>query len=137
EKNPNPDEVVEEYLGLDPMLNPTEQNALVLSQTLSIYNRSTLSRNQFFPGVIMTAAEVHLMAAEYYLNEGQDAMAKSHYEESIKQSVGFYQYLRSISNNALSPTPVNPTDASISAYLGMDAVSWDAASGTDGKLTLI
>ena len=85
----------------------------------------------------MTAAEVHLLAAEYYLNEGQDAMAKSHYEEAIEQSIGFYQYLRSISNNADSPSPVEPTDASINTYLDMDAVSWDAASTMDEKLTLI
>lgn len=137
EKNPNPEEEIEEYLGLDPMLNPTEQNALVLSQTLSIYNRSTLSRNQYFPGVIMTAAEVHLLAAEYYLKEGQDAMAKSHYEESIKQSVGFYEYLRSISNNSESPAPVEPTDTSINEYLSMGEVAWDSASGMEEKLTLI
>ncbi|PZX50534.1 SusD/RagB family nutrient-binding outer membrane lipoprotein [Algoriphagus chordae] len=137
EKNPNPEEVVEEYLGLDPLMNPSDQTELLLTQTLSIYNRSTLSRNQYFPGVLMTATEVHLYAAEYYLREGQDAMAKSHYEESIKQSIGYYQYLRSISNNAESPTPLDPTDGSISEYLGMDAISWDAASGMDEKLTLI
>ncbi|MFC5625053.1 SusD/RagB family nutrient-binding outer membrane lipoprotein [Algoriphagus winogradskyi] len=137
EKNPNPNTVVEDYLGLDPLMNPTAQNELVLTQTLSIYNRSTLSRNQFFPGVIMTAAEVHLLAAEYYLKEGQDAMAKSHYEESVKQSIGFYQNMRSISNNAESPNPVVPTTESIAEYLAMDEISWDAASGMDEKLTLI
>ncbi len=126
-----------EYLGLDPLMNPTDQNALILTQTLSVYNFSTISRNQYFPGILITAAEVHMMAAEYYLREGQDAMAKSHYEESIKQSIGFYQYLRSISNNTESPNPVVPTGASISAYLGMDEVSWDSASGMDEKLTLI
>ncbi|MDR7131081.1 tetratricopeptide (TPR) repeat protein [Algoriphagus sp. 4150] len=125
------------YLGLDPMLNPTQQNQLVLSQTLSIYNRSTISRNQYFPGVIMTAAEVHLMAAEYYLKEGQDALAKSHYEESIKQSIGFYQYLRGLSNNAESPAVEEPTNESVSAYLAMEDVSWDSASGLDAKLKLI
>ncbi|WP_050776428.1 SusD/RagB family nutrient-binding outer membrane lipoprotein [Algoriphagus machipongonensis] len=126
-----------EYLGLDPLMNATDQNELVLTQTLSIYNRSTISRNQYFPGVIITAAEVHLMAAEYYLKEGQDGMAKSHYEESIKQSIGFYEYLRGISNNTEAEAPIEPTDDSINAYLGMDAVAWDSASGMDEKLTLI
>ncbi|MBD8487129.1 SusD/RagB family nutrient-binding outer membrane lipoprotein [Echinicola sp. CAU 1574] len=126
-----------EYLGLDPLMNPTDQNALVLEQTLSFYNRSTLSRNQYFPGVIMTAAEVHQLAAEYYLNQGQSAMAKAHYEEGIRQSIGFYQYLRSISNNADADAPIVPTDASISNYLAMDEVSWDAASSPEEQLTLI
>ncbi|WPR73654.1 SusD/RagB family nutrient-binding outer membrane lipoprotein [Algoriphagus sp. NG3] len=126
-----------DFLGLDPMMNPTQQNELVLSQALSIYNRSTLSRNQYIPGVLITASDVHLMAAEYYLKEGQDAKAKSHYEEAVKQSIGFYEYLRSLSNNTESPSPVVPTDASIDTYLGMDQVSWGAASGIDEKLTRI
>ena len=126
-----------EFVGLDPMMNPTAQNELVLDQVLSIYNRSTISRNQYFPGVIITAAEVHLMASEYYLKQGQDGMAKTHYEESVKQSVGFYEYLRSISNNAESPAPEYASEASISDYLAMDDVAWGSATGTDAKLTLI
>jgi len=126
-----------EYLGLDPLMNSTEQNALVLTQTLSIYNRSTISRNQYFPGIIITAAEVHYLAAEYYLKENQDAMAKMHYEEAIKQSIGFYEYLRSISNNSDSDNPVVPTEGAISDYLATSAVSWDAATSADDKLELI
>ncbi|MEB2776275.1 SusD/RagB family nutrient-binding outer membrane lipoprotein [Algoriphagus sp. D3-2-R+10] len=126
-----------EYMGLDPLMNPTEQNALVLTQTLSVYNFSTISRNQYFPGILITASEVHLMAAEYYLKEGQDAKAKSHYEEAINQSIRFYLYLRSISNNAESPVPVQPTDGSFRDYLAMDEIAWGAATGMDEKLSLI
>ncbi|MFD2033649.1 SusD/RagB family nutrient-binding outer membrane lipoprotein [Belliella marina] len=122
------------YLGLDPMMNPNQQNELVLTQTLAIYNRSTISRNQFFPGLVFTAPEVHLLAAEYYLKENQDAMAKQHYEEAIKKSIEFYVYLRSISNNSLAPAPVAPTLASINNYLAMDEVAWDGAAD---KLALI
>jgi hypothetical protein len=126
-----------EYLGLDPLMNPTEQDALILTQTLSLYNFSTISRNQYFPGILMTAAEVHLLAAEFYLKENQDAMAKMHFEEAVAQSIGFYQYLRSISNNAESIAPVVPTAESVNDYLAMDEISWDAASGMDEKLSLI
>jgi hypothetical protein len=126
-----------EYLGLDPLMNPTDQDALILTQTLSTYNFSTISRNQYFPGILITAAEVHLLAAEFYLKENQDALAKTHFELAIKQSIGFYEYLRSISNNAESDAPIVPTEESISAYLSMDEVSWDSASGMDEKLTLI
>ncbi len=126
-----------EYLGLDPLMNPTEQDALILTQTLSLYNFSTISRNQYFPGILMTAAEVHLLAAEFYLKENQDAMAKMHFEEAVAQSIGFYQYLRSISNNAESIAPVVPTAESVNDYLAMDEISWDAASGIDEKLSLI
>lgn len=125
------------YLGLDPLLNPTVQDALILTQTLSFYNFSTISRNQYFPGILLTAAEVHLLAAEFYLKENQDANAKMHYEEAIKQSIGFYVYLRSISNNTESPAPVVPTQQAVNSYLSGGKVSWDAASGMNGKLSLI
>ncbi|TXE12227.1 SusD/RagB family nutrient-binding outer membrane lipoprotein [Algoriphagus aquimarinus] len=125
------------YLGLDPLMNPTDQNELVLTQTLSVYNFSTISRNQYFPGILITAPEVHLMAAEFYLKEGQDATAKMHFEEAVKKSIGFYQYLRSISNNAEADAPVVPTEQSISNYLAMDEISWSAASSMDEKLSLI
>ena len=78
-------------MGLDPMMNPSDQTELVQTQTLSIYNRSTISRNQYFPGLIITASEVHLLAAEYYLKEGQDDTAKQHYEEAIRKSIEFYE----------------------------------------------
>lgn len=115
------------YMGLDPLLNSSEQTELIGTGTLTIYNRSTLSRNQFFPGVIFTATEAHLLASEYYAKKGQ-AMAKDHYEEAIRQSVDFFQELRSWSNNGISPAPAEITSDHVDAYLAKDMVSWDAAS---------
>ncbi len=126
-----------EYLGLDPLINATDQTELVATNTLSIYNRSTISRNQYFPGVIITASEVHFLAAEHYLKNNQAAAAKTHYEEAIKQSLAFYQYLRSISNNNETPAPVPPTSADMTNYLAKGAVSWDAAASTEAKMKLI
>lgn len=126
-----------EYMGLDPMLNGTQQTQLVGSNTLTIYNRSTISRNQFFPGVIFTAAEVHLLAAEYYLKKNQLSTAKTHYEEAIKQSIGFYQFLRSISNNGIVAAPADPTAQAISNYLAKGAISWDAAATPTERMRLI
>lgn len=126
-----------QYLGLDPMMNGTSQTELIATNTLSIYNRSTISRNQYFPGVIITASEVHLLAAEYYLKNGQAATAKTHYESAIKQSLAFYQNLRSLSNNGITPAPTPPTEADMAAYLAKTPVSWDAAASTQAKMTLI
>ncbi|GGZ35562.1 hypothetical protein GCM10007049_31230 [Echinicola pacifica] len=86
---------------------------------------------------MISDSEVHMLAAEYYLNQGQDAMAKSHYEEAIILSIDFYQYLRSISNNADADAPVVPTESSINAYLMMDNVAWDGASTSEDRLGLI
>lgn len=126
-----------EYLGLDPMLNASAQNELVNSNTLTIYNRSTISRNQNFPGLLITAPEVHFMIAEYYLKNGQDAMAKASYEAAIEASVDFYQYLRSLSENGDSPAPVVPSESDIEVYLSGDAVSWDSADSQEAKMKLL
>ena len=126
-----------EFLGLDPMLNATTQTELVASNTLSIYNRSTISRNQYFPGILINAAEVQFLIAEYYLGAGQPAMAKTAYENGIKLSLEFYQNMRTISNNGVTPAPVAPTAEEISAYLADADISFDAAATTEAKLKLI
>lgn len=125
------------FLGLDPMMNATAQTELVATNTLSIYNRSTLSQNQYMPGIIFTASEVQLLAAEYYLKNGQAATAKTHYEEAIKQSLAFYQLLRGMSNSGITPVPEAPTEADMTAYLAKPAISWDAAATTEARMKLI
>ncbi|MBN3583537.1 SusD/RagB family nutrient-binding outer membrane lipoprotein [Algoriphagus aestuarii] len=125
------------FMGLDPLLNGSEQNEMVLSGTLTIYNRSTISRNQYFPGLLITAPEVQFFAAEYYLRNGQDAMAKASYESAVMQSVEFYQYLRNISNNGDSPEVVVPSGKDIDLYLSQESIAWTGASSMEGKLKLI
>ncbi len=125
------------YMGLDPLLNPSAQTELVGSGTLTIYNRSTLSRNQYFPGVLMNASQVHLMIAEHYLKAGNDNQAKMHYETAIWESVGYYQYLRSISNDNTAPAPNVVTDADVENYISNPVVSWDQAASNTEKLRLI
>lgn len=126
-----------EYIGLDPLLNASEQNALVGSGTLAIYNRSTLSRNQYFPGMLINASQVHLMAAEYYLKEGQQAQAKAHYDAAIRESIDYYQYLRSLSNDNTAGLPVVPTSEAIDNYLDSPAISWDDAADNTERMKLI
>jgi hypothetical protein len=125
------------YIGLDPMLNASVQNTLISGATIAIYNRSTLSRNQFFPGELVNAAEVSFLIAEYYLSAGNDASAKTAYETGIKQSIEYYYWLRSISNDNTVGAPATPTAAEISAYLASAGVSWSAAATNAAKLSLI
>lgn len=123
-----------QYTGLDPLLDASAQQALVTGGTLSLYNRSTLSRNQFFPGVIINAAEVSLILAEYYQKAGNDAQAKAAYETAIKQSVEFYYNLRKLSNDNTTPAPTATNDTEINDYITSAAVNW----GTNAdKLNLI
>lgn len=125
------------YNGLDPLATSSAQTALIAGGTMSIYNRSTLSRNQFFPGVLINAAEVSFLISEAYLKAGNDAAAKTAYNEGISKSVKYYYLLRTLSNDntagALTPT----SDAEIEIYQAMPQVNWDLAATTADKLKLL
>lgn len=126
------------YLGLDPLAASNTQTTLVNSGTISRYNTSTFSRNQFFPGVLINAAEVNFLKAEAYLNFSNDAMAKESYEEAIRQSINYYYTIRSLSADAgTAPVLVALAPEEITAYLSMPNVSWDNASTNAEKLALI
>ncbi len=116
------------YEGLDPDLGNTEQTALVNGGTLSRYNFSTLSQNIMVPGMLINASEVNFLLAEYYLKNNNDASAKAAYEDGINESIDYYYWLRSISNESISG-PLTPTNATEkNAYIASAAVAW---SGTD------
>ena len=123
------------YNGLDPLLASSAQNALINGGTLAIYNRSTISRNDFFPGVLINAAEVSLIAAEYYLKNANDGVAKTAYENAIRQSVQFYYSLRTISNDNTSGPLAPATDAEVNAYIASGGANWTGT--TANKLQLI
>ena len=125
------------YIGLDPTLVGTSQKALLDAGTIARYNRSTISQNNYIPGMLINAAEINFMVAEYYLNAGNDAAAKTAYEAGITQSVNFYYWLRSISNdNTSGPlTPLGGTE--IATYLTKNGVAWANATTTAQKLNRI
>jgi hypothetical protein len=125
------------YLGLDPLALAADQEALITAGKVTLYNRSTLSRNQYFPGVLMNAGETNLIAAEAFLAVGNDAAAKAAYEKGVSNSVKFYHQVRTISNDNTVPAPDAATDAEIAGYLTGVGVSWDAAANTAAKLNLI
>jgi hypothetical protein len=125
------------YNGLDPMLNSTTQETLFNGGTMAIYNRSTLSRNDYFPGVLINAAEVHFLAAEYYLEDGNDAAAKTEYNAGIDQSIRQYYSFRALTNDNVSGAVTPLADAEITAYQDAADVDWDNAASNDEKLALI
>ena len=126
-----------DYFGVDPLATSGEQEAAILTNTISRYNWSTISRNEFFPGVLVNASEVNFIAAEGYLNAGNDAMAKTAYEAGISNSIKNYFLYRSVSNNADSGPVTEPTDAEIAAYIAQSGVSWSNATTKQAKLALI
>jgi hypothetical protein len=126
------------YTGVDPLGDRRVQNrSIEVDSTVALYNRSTVSRNQSFPGILINAAEVSYLAAEYYLRTSNPAAAKDAYETGIRQSVEYYYWIRSLSAEPISG-PLTPTNATeVNAYIASPSVNWDLALTTDAKLKLI
>ncbi len=121
------------FIGLDPSLDNTSGTTLANGGTIARYNRSTLSQNIMIPGMIINAAEVNFLLSEYYLTAGNDGAAKSTYEAGINQSIQYYYYLRTISNDQTDALSlVAPTNGEINAYIASNGVAW-ANAGTDAQ----
>ncbi|WP_255068732.1 SusD/RagB family nutrient-binding outer membrane lipoprotein [Lacihabitans sp. LS3-19] len=126
-----------QYLGIDPMASSSEQTELANTGKIAIYNTSTYARNQYIPGTLINAAEVNLIKAEYYLKNGNDALAKENYNASISNSVAQYVKIRSVSNDNSVAAPSEPTSTEIADYASQDAVSWEKATNEAEKIKLI
>jgi Starch-binding associating with outer membrane len=124
-----------EYIGLDPMANGGDQGTLVNDGKIAFYNRSTLSRNNWFPGLLITAAEVHFFVAEYYLKANNAPAAKTAYENGIKESIKFFYAVRAISNDNTAGELTPTSDGEINAYIASPGVTMVGAG--DNALNLI
>lgn len=122
------------YIGVDPVANSSVQTTMVNGAINALYNRSTLTRNWWFPGILLTAAEVQFYVAEYYQKAGNSAAAQAAYENGITQSVNFFYSVRALSqdNTSGSPTPLAPNE--IATYIASSGISW---TGNANKLLLI
>ena len=125
------------YTGLDQLATNTDQDKLIAGGTIAIYNRSTLSRNKFFPGVLINAAEVSFLKAEAYVKSGNATAAQAAYETGVRQSAEFYFNVRKLSGDNTAGTAAALTTAELDAYLAKPGISWTAATTTAAKWTLI
>jgi len=125
------------YTGLDQLANADVQTPAIAGGKLAMYNRTTLSRNQFFPGVVMNAAEVSFMAAESYVKAGNTAAAKTAYEKGIRESISYYVAIRALSKDATSPAVTAVAPAEITAYLAANGISFDRATTPAARIALI
>jgi len=125
------------YDGVDPMALASAQEPLISGGRIAMYNRTTLSRNQYFPGILMNAAEVSFLVAEALTRSGNTAAAKAAYEKGIAESVNAYYAYRALSRDATSPAITALSPAEITAYIAKPGVSFDAATTTAARLQLI
>ena len=122
-----------EYVGLNPLDNESVQNQKLVDGLVSRYDTSTYTRNDYFPGFVISAAEVSFIKAEAYqkgLASGGDA--KTAYETGIKQSVEFYYNVNS--TGVFRAALTRPTEAQLSVYLAGAAIAWDTNSDKIGLI---
>lgn len=134
---PGTDAVDGEFTGLDPALDGSDQQSQVNSGLIAYYNRRTFSENEYFPGLLFSAAEMSFLLAEYYARNDEGTAAVEAYNTGIRQSIDFYLYVNSISsaNNGVAVESVS--DEEYQALIGSDAVMMSADDSTEEKLRLI
>ncbi len=119
-----------EYVAIDPLMPASQQNELFNKKTpdgkksdnyFASIDSTTFSRNNKFPGIIMTAAEVSYIKAEAiekkWLPTGD---AKAEFVNGFKQSVDFYFDLNKLSS--YKPSPAKPSPATIENFA---MAKWD------------
>lgn len=126
------------YIGINQLDRSSLQDSMAgVARLAAYYNRSTISRNEFFPGILINAAEVSFMKAEYYANAGNAADAKTAYETGIKQSIEFYYNVRKISNNNIAPALTPYTTTEVNTYLAAPGIDFSLAATKDAQIALI
>lgn len=121
-----------EYIGMNQMEDGNTQSSKLTSGLIARYDTSSFTRNDFFPGMVISGAEVSFMKAEAIQRGWASGDAKSAYESGIRLSIAFWFEVNSTGTyRAALPAP---TEDEVAAYLAKPDVSWDA--NTD-KIKLI
>lgn len=90
------------YEGIDPLMSSTEQEDLFKRPNdkggnfYSAVDTATFSRNDKFPGVIISASEVEFIRAEAILKWGAPGDAETAFKSGVEKSVEFYYYLNGL-----------------------------------------
>ena len=121
-----------EYIGMNPLDNESVQNQKLIDGLVSRYDTSTFTRNNFFPGLVISAAEVSFINAEAYQRRFATGDAKAAYETGIKQSIGFY-FAVNATGDYRDPLPV-PTEDQLNTYITGAAIAWDSNSDKIGLI---
>jgi hypothetical protein len=121
-----------EYIGMDPLENADIQSTKLTEGLISKYDTSSFTRNDLFPGFVITAAEVSFLKAEAYQRNFASGNPKTAYETGIAQSIDLYF---NINSTGTYRTPLSrPTAEQVNTYVNGPAVSWDANSDKIGLI---
>lgn len=120
------------YEGIDPLMVSTDQEKLFLRSKeeggnfFSAVDSATFSRNDKFPGIIITASEVEFIKAEAMLKWGISGDAEAAFKSGVEKSVEYYYYLNSLGDYR-QPVPA-PSAAEIADFA---AEKWNSYSNKE------
>ncbi|MDR0349717.1 MAG: SusD/RagB family nutrient-binding outer membrane lipoprotein [Tannerella sp.] len=91
-----------EYAGMDPLMSSTEQDRLFNrpqeqgGNYFSAVDSGTFSRNNRFPGILITASEMDFIRAEAAQKWGISNNAEASFESAVQKSIAYYYYINSL-----------------------------------------
>lgn len=92
------------FQGLPKTMNRALQDSMIQNNLVSIMDSTTFVRNQSFPGIVFTTAEVSFLRAEAYERWGGGS-AKTFYDQGIRQSIDYYYKIHNLSEYGTHQTP--------------------------------
>jgi Starch-binding associating with outer membrane len=110
------------YAGLPS--SPDSQRAPIDRQHFSRLDSLMFSRNDNFPGYVMTAAEVEFLKAEAYMRGWPAGVAKTAYDSALGLSVALYYATYNRNSKATPVTP--PSPAVVSTFINDSLVAYNA-----------
>ncbi len=120
-----------EYLGMDPMEDGSTQSNKLAEGLIARYDTSSFTRNNYFPGFVIGAAEVSFIKAEAAFKGMTSGDAKAEYNKGIQQSVEFYYGINATGDYR---EPISMDQAAVDAFIAAPNVAWD---GNADKIALI
>lgn len=113
-----------EYHGVPNTWTSTRVTDSTTANYFSRWDSTTFTENNYFPGIILTAAEVSFLRAEAYERWG-GGDAKAAYESGIRKSIQYYFAINNASSYSGTKDPA-PTESQIVAYLANPLVAYGA-----------
>jgi len=115
------------YHGVPNTWNSTRVADSVRNNYFSLWDSTTFTENNVFPGILFTAAEANFLKAEAYERWG-GGTAKTAYDEGVKQSILFYWAVNNNSkdkgDHRYGEKEDRPTDLAIATYLANPIVAY-------------
>ncbi|MBT3244164.1 MAG: SusD/RagB family nutrient-binding outer membrane lipoprotein [Bacteroidetes bacterium] len=111
-----------EYNGMDPLIDGTTQSNMLADGLIARYDTSSFTRNNYFPGFVIGAAEISLIKAEAFEKGFATGDAKSAYNLGVEQSIEFYYAINATGDYR---EPIAMDAAAVAAYLLAPGVAWD------------